>query len=275
MGILCYTEMQRRECMNKRIVQFFCLLLAMMLVVACSKETTPSQGKSSLANEKITVSAAASLQEALTEVRDNFAKKENIQGENISINFAGSGTLRQQIEQGAPVSVFISADMKNMDLLREKGFIKESRPLLENTLVLVYQKGKTAYTWDNLLTAQYISVGTPETVPAGKYAMNYFQKMGIWEEISPKVVYAKDVRSVLAQVSQGAVDAGIVYRTDALQGKDQVAIGAIAPNQGERVIYPAGTIKGKENNLSEAFYSYLFSEEARSILERYGFTVIK
>ncbi len=261
--------------MKKRVVLFFCLIATMMLFVGCGKENTQNKGKSSFANEKITVSAAASLQEALTEVRDNFAKKENIAAENIAINFAGSGTLRQQIEQGAPASIFVSADTKNMDMLKEKGLIQESRPLLENMLVLVYPKGKTAYTWDNLTTARYISLGTPETVPAGKYAMNYFQKMGIWEEISPKVVYAKDVRSVLAQVSQGAVDAGIVYRTDALQAKDQVVIGATAPNNEERVIYPAGTIKGKENPLSNAFFAYLFSAEARPVLEKYGFTVIK
>ena len=274
--LLCYTndEMEVKTVKIRNIWMLLCALVSLVVFSSCGKESQQSHSSIDLKKDTITISSAASLQEAMTEVRNNFAKKEQIRADQIILNFAGSGTLRQQIEQGAPVFVFVSADMKQMELLQQKGMVQEMKPLVENSLVLVHPKSKVKYTWENLSSAEYISIGTPETVPAGRYAMDIFQELGIWNQISSKVVYAKDVRAVLAQVSQGVVSAGVVDHTDAIQAANQVEIGAMAPVQG-KALYPAGLLKGKESALAKAFYTYLFSEEVRPVLEKYGFKVVK
>ncbi len=274
--LLCYTndEMEVKAVKIRNVWMLLCALVSLVVFSSCGKESQQRHSSIDLKKDTITVSAAASLQEAMTEVRNNFAKKEQIRGDQIILNFAGSGTLRQQIEQGAPVAVFVSADMKQMELLQQKGMVQETKPLVENSLVLVHPKSKGKYTWENLSSAEYISIGTPELVPAGRYAMDIFQELGIWNQISSKVVYAKDVRAVLAQVSQGVVSAGVVYHTDAIQAASQIEIGATAPVQG-KALYPAGLLKGRESALAKAFYTYLFSEEVRPVLEKYGFKVVK
>ncbi|WP_298703679.1 molybdate ABC transporter substrate-binding protein [uncultured Veillonella sp.] len=257
------------------------LLLGVMFLVlgGCSSFDSSNSGSSAstgateLGNQKITVSAAASLQAALTELKANFIKAHNLKEEQIAINFGGSGTLRQQIEQGAPVSLFISADEKNMKLLEDKGLVTQVQPFTANSLVLITQQGHEKITIEQLPQVQRLALGTIETVPAGRYAQETLSHLNLWNQVEPCIVYGKDVKSVAAYVAEGSAEAGFVYKTDALDLKDKVQIADTAPAQSHTpIIYPLAVVPKYDNSLTQSFYTYLTSNEAQQVLQKYGFT---
>ena len=139
-------------------------------LVGCGNDASkPAESAKPSTSEKITVQAAASLKGALTELADAYKKSHNLADDQIAINFAGSGTLRQQIEQGAPASLFISADEKNMKMLQEKDLVTDVKPFVTNELVLVVPKGQPKVELNQIATVKRIVLGNPETVPAGNY----------------------------------------------------------------------------------------------------------
>ena len=162
----------------------------------------------------------------------------------LAINYAASGTLALQIEQGAPVDVFLSAAPKQMDDLQTKGLLAEGsrRDLLRNEIVLVVPKDSTGVTsFQDLLkpSVKHVALGEPTSVPAGQYAQQVLTKLGIAEAVNAKAVFAKDVRQVLTYVETGDADAGIVYSTDALESA-KVRVAAQAPEDSHApVIYPS------------------------------------
>ncbi len=175
---------------------FMGLLMAGMLALAgCGGQQGTTTSTAPSTNETITVSAAASMQGALEELKADYVKKHNLKPEQVNIVYAGSGTLRQQIEEGAPSSIFISANKKNMDQLNEKGLMDNIRPFVANTLVMIVPKGKEAVTLDNIANAKRVAIGTVETVPAGKYAKESLTKANLWDAVEPNIVFAKDVKS--------------------------------------------------------------------------------
>lgn len=251
-------------------------LLLFMLAAGCSsnesKEPAEKQEKAEL-----TVSAAASLKDAMDDIQAAYEKEHS--GIKLRFNFGGSGSLQQQISQGAPVDLFFSAAEDKFDKLVEEGRIAEEDRinLLGNELVLIVPKQGEAgvKSFEDLGQADTgkISIGTPESVPAGQYAKESLETMGIWKKAGPNIVYAKDVRQVLSYVETGNVDAGIVYKTDALVS-DKVKIAAAAdPKTHAPIIYPAGVIKdAKHYKEAKDFYNYLQSEEALKVFKGYGFT---
>lgn len=251
-------------------------LSAMALVVAgCGGTGTDKKDAQATKSESITVSAAASLQAAANELKDNFVKARHLDPTQITLNFGGSGTLRQQIESGAPASIFISADEKNMNQLKEKNLVTKVKPLVENSLVLIVPKGKEKITIDQLPSVNRLAIGTVETVPAGKYAKQTLTKLNLWDQVESKIVYAKDVKAVGAYVAEGSADAGFVYKTDAMDLKDRVEVAAVAPNDSHDPIrYPIGIVTKYDNELAQQFYEYLTSNEAQQILQKYGFTSV-
>lgn len=257
--------------LNKtKLALLLCSLTALMVLPACGNDETEDTGET----VTLTVSAAASLTDALQEAADVFHEEHpDIE---VDFNFGGSGALQQQISQGAPADMFFSASESDFDALIENGNISEGNSvnLLKNELVLVIPAdNQTATSFDNITEASQIAVGTPESVPAGKYAVETFESMNIAKEIEPLLVYAEDVRAVLTYVERGEVDAGLVYRTDALTS-DSVKIADTAPETAhEPIVYPVGMINGSENDeAAETFYEFLQSEEALAIFEDYGFT---
>ncbi len=256
--------------MNKKWLAL-ALPIALLVVSGCGQDQKVADVK----NEKITVSAAASLTNALDEIKGDFIKEKGLKEDQITMNYAGSGTLREQIEQGAPSSIFISANEKHMKMLEDKDMMTDVKPYVTNSLVLIVPKGGEKYTFENLGTAQKISIGTPETVPAGRYAQETLQYFKLWEPLMDehKLVFAKDVRAVLAQVAAKTVSAGLVYKTDAMKGADKVDIVATAPaDSHKKILYPAGIVKKNENGLTKEFYQYIYSPKAKQVLEKYGFT---
>ncbi|MGE5389932.1 MAG: molybdate ABC transporter substrate-binding protein [Deltaproteobacteria bacterium] len=226
---------------------------------------------------ELLVSAAASLTDAMNDVAKAYNAEQP--GVKLTFNFGSSGSLQQQIEQGAPADIFISAATKQMNALDDKGLIiKDTKKnLLKNRMVLVVPKDSTSIkNFSDLTKAKVIALGEPESVPAGKYGQELLTKLGLWDKVSSKAVYAKDVRQVLAYVESGDADAGIVYRTDALIS-DKVKVAAIADESlHSPVVYPAAVIKATKNEaVARDFVKFLNSGKADAVFEKYGFTVIK
>lgn len=261
--------------MNKKYL-FLVFSLLLTLLTGCS--TQKENNSTAINNQKIVVSAAASLQNALDEIKSDFISQNKLQQNQIDITYAGSGTLRQQIEQGAPSSIFISASEMHMKILQDKKLIEDVKPFVSNSLVLIVPNGERQFTFKNLKDVSHLSIGSPDTVPAGKYAEATLKTLNIWQNLvdEDKIVYAKDVRAVLGQVITKNVSAGIVYKTDALIGGDKIKITDIAPpNTHKPIIYPIGIVSKNSNELTKQFFNYLYSDNAKKVLIKYGFTPVK
>lgn len=259
----------------------FVIVLLLASVVGCADgkagqdHITDAHAKSK-ETVTLTVSAAVSLTEALEEIKMNFEK--NHPDVKLSFNFGSSGALKQQIEQGAPVDLFFSAAEDKFDELADRGMIVEGTALVNNDVVLIIPTNTdpSIYDFSDLQdkSVKKLAIGTPESVPAGKYAKQILEHDGLWDTLSHKIVYGKDVRQVLSYVETGNVDAGIVYKTDALIS-DKVQIVATASNESHTpVIYPVGIINNTEHmDEAQAFYAYIQTSQALDVLKQYGFTV--
>jgi molybdate transport system substrate-binding protein len=198
----------------------------------------------------------------------------------VRFNFGASGTLEQQIEQGAPVDVFFSAAPKPMDALAKLSLILPGtrRDILRNRIVLIApRETATPDSFDSLPggAVQLIALGDPLSVPAGDYGRQTLESLRLWNAVQAKLVLAKDVRQVLTYVETGNAEAGIVYATDASES-GKVRVVATAPEGSHApVIYPAAVIAGSPNQAAaRAFVSFLTGNEARNIFNRHGFTMV-
>jgi molybdate transport system substrate-binding protein len=268
---------ERTYGMKKKLMKCFMMTL-FMLLPACSTKLSEEETQQPKKIE-ITVSAAASLSTALMDIKTQF---ENT-NKHISLlyNLGGSGALKQQIIQGAPVDLFISASKDQFNELTKKNLIdsKKQTDLLSNQLVLITNKMKPASLegFNDLqkIDINKVAIGTPSSVPAGMYAKQTLQSFIIWDKIESKIIQTKDVRQVLTYVESNSVDAGIVYMTD-IKISDKVKVVAVADEQShDPIIYSAGIIKQsalkKEVSL---FYDYLQTPNARAIFEKHGFKVL-
>ncbi|TDF95164.1 molybdate ABC transporter substrate-binding protein [Paenibacillus piri] len=229
---------------------------------------------------ELIVSAAASMTDALKEIQKAYeTKNTNIK---INFNFGASGALQQQIEQGAPADLFLSAATKNMNALVDKQLIdaKQQKKLLTNELVAVISPdGKAAIgSVADLSKAELknIAIGIPESVPAGNYAKEALTNAKVWDSLQPKLVQAKDVRQVLQYVETGNADAGFVYKTDALTSQKVKVAFAVDPKSYTAVEYPIGIVKAtKHSKEAENLYAYLQSQQALDVFVKYGFSVVQ
>jgi molybdate transport system substrate-binding protein len=228
----------------------------------------------------LNVSAAASLTDALGEINILYAQEhpEII----ITPNFAASGILQKQIQNGAPVDIFISASTTQMDVLQDQQLIiKETRmDLLQNRLVLITPAdSKLGLNDFNDLTTSKVkklAIGDPKFVPAGTYAEDTFKYLGISAQIKPEIILGSDARQVLKYVESGNVDAGIVFFTDA-KVSNKVTVAASAPDViNSRILYPAAVIKASRNfAIAKGYEEFLRGTEAKIIFEKYGFNLSK
>lgn len=263
--------------MKKRHLLFFSTLLLGLFLSGCSindQSKEPEKQKKTDEKAELTVSAATSLQPALTDIKKLF--EERYPDVEIIFNFGASGSLQQQIAQGAPVDFFFSAAENHFDTLVEKGLIDQEKrvDLIGNEMVLVVPKksDKEIEAFEDLMKAEKISIGIPEAVPAGKYAKEILEHLTIWKAAEEKVVYAKDVRQVLTYVETANVDAGVVYKTDALSSTEVKIAAKATEKMHTPIIYPAGIVKESAHfKEAQLFYEYLQSKEAINVLEKYGF----
>ncbi|WP_042471421.1 molybdate ABC transporter substrate-binding protein [Bacillus ndiopicus] len=244
------------------------ILFLSILLVGCNSQTSSS------ATTELTISAAASLQDALEELKVTYiAEHPTI---NITYNFAGSGALQQQILQGAPVDLFFSAAENKFYELVNEGLIdpQQGVNLLANELVLVVPTSNTKniQSFEDLKNAEKIALGTPDNVPAGQYGMETLQNIGLWSAIENKIAYTKDVRQVLTYTETENVDAGLVYKTDALISDKVKIVATAASDTHTPIIYPVGILKDSEQATAATdFYQFLQSDTAMNIFEKYGF----
>lgn len=268
--------------MKKRNVLFTSITLMLsVLIVGCSiqKDGTTTEvkaAKSTAPSIELNISAATSLKEALGEVKTEFQKvKPNV---TLTFNFGASGSLQQQIEQGAPCDIFISAGQSQMKALDEKSLLLENtkKDLVKNDLVLVGPKDTTITGLSDLNTDKIknIAVGEPKSVPAGKYADEVFQSLGIKDAISSKLVFAKDVKEVLAWSTSGNADVGFAYKSDALSRDNAKIIETVPGDKHSPIKYPIGILKASKNaDISKEFEDFLFSDTCKNIFEKYGYGI--
>jgi molybdate transport system substrate-binding protein len=224
--------------------------------------------------QELVVSAAASLTNAFQAVGQAFEQRKP--GTKVIFNFAASGPLLAQIQQGAPVDVFASSDQETMARAAKLLDAATRVDFAQNTLVLIVPAGaaKTPRQLKELTGASYarIATGTPATVPVGRYTLGAVEQAGLTAALQPKWVYGESVRQVLNYVVRGEVDAGFVYRTDALIERDKTRIALTVPTT-TAVRYPMAQVAASKNPvLAKEFIAFVRSAQGQEVLERFGFS---
>lgn len=215
------------------------------------------------------VAAAASLQDALREIGANYERSHH---EHVDYAFGASNVLARQIQAGAPIDVFFSADELTMNSVAPEIVPGSRRDVLSNQLAVVSLG--PLHTLSDLPKLKRIALGDPDAVPAGVYARDYFQRIGMWNAIEPRVVPAENVRGALAAVDGGNADAAVVYRTDALVAKRAHIAFIISGPDAPQIRYPAAVVRNaRDPAAARRFIDYLASPEAASVFRKYGFVV--
>jgi molybdate transport system substrate-binding protein len=224
----------------------------------------------------ITVYAAASLTDALSEVAKAFERERGVA---VRLSFAASSALAKQIEQGAPADIYAAADTKWMDYLDGKGKIDHDsrKNLLGNELVLIAPAGTgfpvtMAKEFDFAgAFAGKLCTGVPEAVPVGIYAKEALMHLGWWEKIQYRVVGAEDVRAALNLVERGECDAGIVYETDAKPSKKAEILARFPAETHSPIVYPFALVT--QSGEAKAFLEYLETLAAKAVFSAHGFKI--
>lgn len=218
--------------------------------------------------KEITISAAASLKEVMNELILKFQEEnKDIQ---INLNLGGSGALKNQIIGGAPVDIIFFASQSDLDDLNSKGLVENNfhKNILKNRMVIAGQKEITSL--EEILNHK-IAIGTPETVPAGKYAKEILINEKLWDKIQNNLIFSKDVRSAMQYVELSEVDFAFIYKTDAKLLKNSKISYVIPENLHKPIIYSYGIIKDKASDETIKFYEFLSSQEAQKYYEKYNF----
>ena len=226
----------------------------------------------------ILVSAAGSLTDALTEIGTEYRNQKKRE---VSFNFGPSSTLARQIEEGAPVDIFFSADLEKMDALERNGKLepRTRRHLLSNQLVIVVPTDSRLEieAAKDLLNPQVkrIAMAEPASVPAGIYSREYLEAERLWQRLKDKVIPVLDVRATLASVASGNVDAGFVYRTDAAISNKVRIVYAVPIAKAPRIIYPVAVLReSKHKERARDFLGFVLGIGAKQTFRKYGFIVL-
>ena len=289
--------------MKKKWTGLFLVLVFALTLIACKaeapdkdKETdktmTEDSTKEKIDEEKkddegsgkvdLNVFAAASMTESLEDLKEVF--EEENPGINLVFNFDSSGTLKTQIAEGAACDVFISAAKKQMDELDPNRASKASDitidpntrfDLLENEVVLAVKEdsNKDIRSFDDIKkdVVETIALGNAD-VPVGQYSESLLKNMGIWEMIQDKISFGSNVKEVTSWVTEGAVDCGIIYSTDAKAAGLKIVDTADPDMLDKKVIYPAALIENSPNReASEKFLEFLKTDRAMEVFAKYGF----
>ncbi len=248
------------------------------LLGACSKTPAP-------APQALTLFVSASLTDVIREVGAAFKQTHEVE---LYYNFASSGALAQQLLAAPRADLYLSASQRWMDAVEAGGRLLDGtrRTLLSNTLVVIANRGTEVRLQSPAdlehLPFQYLSVGDPAHVPAGRYAKQWLASIpsgdgqSLWDKLAPRLSPAPDVRAALIQVEGSADALGIVYRTDYMARKDKVRrLYEVPPGQGPAIQYPAAILRASESpELAQAFLDFLGSPEAIALFEQHGFIVI-
>lgn len=259
--------------MIKRLKFLSTLCCLSLLLTGCSSST-----KKEDKTIELNISAAASLKEAIADLEAAYTSKNP--EVSFVINYGSSGSLQQQIEQGAPCDLFISAGEKQMTALEEEGLLLDctNKDLVKNSLVLITSNDSEISSIDSLNSdaVSKIALGEPASVPAGKYADETLTSLAIKDSLNNKLVFAKDVKEVLAWTASGNADAGFVYLSDALSSDGVKIVETISEEYHSPITYPVAIIKDSDDiDAAKAFEDFLFTDEAQEIFEKYGYKSVK
>lgn len=267
--------MNRTQCKDVFWLAMVCLWVYMSSPGLVNGASTPTP---------VMVFAAASTTNAVTEIAKLFSDKHEIR---VTPSFASSSTLAKQIQNGAPAAVYISANKKWMDFLEEKQQIEPASrfDLLSNRIVLIAPVDQ-AITFDlvpgggdpaghliGYLGGHRLAMGDPAHVPAGIYGQQALETLGIWDRIENKIARAKDVRSALMLVARREAPLGLVYATDAAISKRVRVVGTFPLDSHPPIVYPVALVSGNSTPAAQAFVDFLKTSEAKTVFEKYGFTV--
>lgn len=226
-------------------------------------------------DRKVRVFAAASLTDVMNVIAKQYTQQTGVQ---VVPVYGGSGTLAKQLEQGAPGDLFISADEKWMQYLKDKQLVQVSsiKPWLGNRLVMITPKSKPlsikaeATTDIHQQVPGYWCTGDTQSVPVGIYAKQSLTSLGWWDKLKSRLVSTQDVRATLSLVERDECDVGIVYASDAQSSSKVNVAGEFAESSHVPIVYPIALLPqaAAETN---AFYRYLQSVEAKKLLISYGF----
>lgn len=259
--------------MIKRLKFLSTLCCLSLLLTGCSSST-----KKEDKTIELNISAAASLKEAMADLEAAYTSKNP--EVSFVINYGSSGSLQQQIEQGAPCDLFISAGEKQMTALEEEGLLLDgtNKDLVKNSLVLVTSNDSKISSIDSLNSdaVSKIALGEPSSVPAGKYADETLTSLAIKDSLNNKLVFAKDVKEVLAWTASGNADAGFVYLSDALSSDGVKIVETISEEYHSPITYPVAIIKDSDDiDAAKAFEDFLFTDESQEIFEKYGYKSVE
>lgn len=242
-------------------------VLISLLISGCANSTTETI--------EMNISAAVSLTDALEEIKTIYEKDHNVK---LTYILGGSGKLAQQIQQGAPVDVFLSANQDWMDMLeKENLLINETRADITGNKIVLITGTDSSISYDSIedikaSELQQVAIGNPESVPAGQYSEQLLNNLDLWAELKDKIVFAQDVRQVLTYVETGNVDIGFVYESDAISSTSVKILASADSSLHDSIIYPAAVLKDtKHEKEASNFVKFMASEKAQEILERHGF----
>ena len=259
-----------------KMKRFIAIVMALFLVLAgCSNSNDNQDNKKDAADngkkQEIQVAAAASLTDVTKKLASEFKKEHK--NADIKFNYGGSGALRKQIESGAPVDVFMSANTKDVDALKDKNKAHDTYKYAKNSLVLIGDKDSNYTSVKDLKGNDKLALGEVKTVPAGKYAKQYLDNNNLFKEVESKIVYAKDVKQVLNYVEKGNAQEGFVYKTDLYQQKKKANKVKVIEEikLSKPITYKAGATSDKK--LAKEWINFLKSNKAKQILKEYQFSV--
>ncbi|MGB1877503.1 MAG: molybdate ABC transporter substrate-binding protein [Rhodospirillaceae bacterium] len=250
------------------------------LAVICACLTSGVQAADAT---RILVLSASSAAPVVQELASQFTDQSGV---SVRVSIGSSGTLARQINQSAPADIYISASPQWIDQLTSQGRLdqKHLAPLARNRLVLVGPKSSRQ---TGLLNASKpleilrrldegrLAIGDPSHVPAGYYAKDAIETLGIWPAVRDRLALQSNVRAVLAMVERGETPLGIVYATDAALS-DRVRIAAIIPPESHAPIeYTVAVLTGRASDHVTAFYRSLLSPKGQTVFERYGFGMVQ
>ncbi len=274
--------------------RFLCMATAIVMalsIAGCSsnKTTTQETTDDNAETTTVTVFAAASMTETLNQIAEMY--KEVDPSVELVFNFDSSGTLKTQIQEGADCDIFISAAQKQMNQL-DATQDTEANPdgldfidhetrfnLVSNSVVLIAPAGnpEDLASFEDVGTdkVKLIALGNSD-VPVGQYSEEIFTNMGIWDQLNAdgKITFGSNVKEVLAQVEEGAVDCGVVYSTDAATS-EKVDVVATAPEGTHKpIVYPAAVLKNAPNaEKANEFLAYLKTDACADVFESVGFAI--
>jgi len=253
-------------------------LISLLLIFAFSchsKKNTSSEKES----QSVSVFAAASLADVMTTLAKEYQAKS---GTKVTLNFASSGTLARQMQEGATPGIYLSASPRWMKFATENGSADSINcfPVARNRLVAVVPKNSQIDTLNFSSSPDFpkafagrLAIGDPAHVPAGKYAAEALKSFGWYKALEPRFLKTKDVRSALMVVELGECEMGLVYATDAMKSKKVRAVGIFPESSHQPIEYWAA--KGKfGGSAADSLLNYLHSAEADYIWKKFGFKTI-